>query len=60
MNSGDYCEMLEKYLLPYGKKMGGKNWIFQQDNASIHEKLIDSMSKRCLEIVKSKGATKKY
>jgi transposase len=31
MNSGDYCEMLEKYLLPYGKKMGGKNWIFQKN-----------------------------
>ncbi len=110
MNSGDYCEMLEEYLLPYGKRMGGKidsnrtkewlksknintlnlpaispdlnplrmSWAKKQesclpmasqyfrtvnelqesrigewDNLSTGElkKLIDSMSKRCLEIV---------
>jgi len=37
INSGDYCEMLKNHLLSFGKTIGGKNWIFQQDNASIHD-----------------------
>jgi transposase len=129
MCSGDYCEMLKNHLLPSEKKVGGKNWIFQQDNAAIHtskesmewfktkkinvlnwpsiipdlnpienvwgllvrklfsdgkqfnsvrdlvenliaewdslsvdylKTLTNSMSKRCIEVIKSKGATIKY
>jgi transposase len=36
MTSEDYVDMLKNYLLPCGKKIGGPNWIFQQDNAPIH------------------------
>lgn len=36
MNSTKYCNQLEAHLLPFGEKLGGPNWIFQQDNASIH------------------------
>ena len=34
--SADYILMLKSKLLPSGSKIGGKNEIFQQDNASIH------------------------
>jgi transposase len=34
--SHDYQEMLHQQLLPVARNIGGKNWIFQQDNASIH------------------------
>jgi transposase len=36
INSADYCQLLKNNLLNCGKKIGGKNWLFQQDNASIH------------------------
>jgi transposase len=36
MNSKQYTEMLEKCLLPAGRRIGGSRWIFQQDGASIH------------------------
>lgn len=36
MDSPDYIEVLKNHLLPCGKNIGGKNWIFQQDNARIH------------------------
>ena len=34
--SEDYIHELESHLLPSAKKIGGKDYIFQQDNASIH------------------------
>lgn len=36
MKSEDYQQVLELGLLPYGGRIGGHNWIFQQDNAPIH------------------------
>jgi transposase len=36
MNSGKYQELLRLQLLPVAHNIGGQNWIFQQDNASIH------------------------
>jgi len=36
LNAAGYCAMLEEYLLPSGRRCGGRNWIFQHDNASIH------------------------
>jgi transposase len=36
MNASGYQTMLEEYLLPKGVEIGGQNWMFQQDNASIH------------------------
>jgi hypothetical protein len=36
MNRWRYIELLENELLPIGSSLGGKKWIFQQDNASIH------------------------
>lgn len=36
MNSKKYVTMLQDNLLRQAVKIGGKNWIFQQDNASIH------------------------
>jgi hypothetical protein len=35
-NAEAYQLMLEDHLLPFGPLIGGQNWIFQQDNASIH------------------------
>jgi hypothetical protein len=35
-NSQDYVRVLENHLLPVGEQICGPNWIFQQDNASIH------------------------
>jgi hypothetical protein len=34
--SNDYQEMLRQQLLPVANNIGGQSWIFQQDNASIH------------------------
>jgi hypothetical protein len=31
-----YQNVLESSLLPYGERIGGPGWIFQQDNCSIH------------------------
>lgn len=36
MDSKDYQGILQDNLLPSGSKLGGREWIFQQDNASIH------------------------
>lgn len=36
MKAIDYQELLEVHLLPFGERIGGPFWIFQQDNASIH------------------------
>ena len=36
INSEGYCDILQSHLLRSGFKMGGRNWIFQQDNASVH------------------------
>jgi len=35
-NSSKYQEMLSVSLVPFGPVIGGRNWLFQQDNASIH------------------------
>ncbi len=35
-NSADYIQVLTEYLLPAGEEIGGEEWLFQQDNASIH------------------------
>lgn len=36
LDSEGYQDILKDNLLPYGTKIGGRGWIFQQDNASIH------------------------
>lgn len=36
MNSEDYQIVLNDYLKPVGGDIGGRGWIFQQDNARIH------------------------
>ena len=35
-SSADYIKILEDHLLPFGEAYYGNNFIFQQDNASIH------------------------
>ena len=35
-DSKKYIDTLESHLLPSARKIAGKNWIFQQDNAPIH------------------------
>ena len=32
----DYVATLSNHLLPFGRRLGGPKWVFQQDNASIH------------------------
>ena len=34
--SEDYINVMRNHLLPNAENLAGKNWIFQQDNASIH------------------------
>lgn len=34
--STDYQDVLKQFLLPFGKFLGGEDWIYQQDNCSIH------------------------
>jgi hypothetical protein len=36
MNAKKYQDMLETHLLPFASKISAKKWIYQQDNASIH------------------------
>lgn len=36
LNSAKYTEMLGTYLVPFGRRIGGKKWRFQYDNAPIH------------------------
>lgn len=35
-NHTEYIEQLKSHLLPYGPQLGGENWTFQQDGATIH------------------------
>ena len=35
-DSADYITMLEKHMVPWADTVHPNNWIFQQDNASIH------------------------
>lgn len=37
MNSESYTSLLESELQPFGEELGGPNWIFQQDNAPVHD-----------------------
>ncbi|KFM58275.1 Transposable element Tc3 transposase, partial [Stegodyphus mimosarum] len=34
--SEDYQKMLEMHLLPFGELLGGDQWIYQQDDCSVH------------------------
>jgi predicted transcriptional regulator len=36
MKSKDYINLLNMHLMPFAAKIGGLNWVFQQDNAPIH------------------------
>lgn len=36
MNSSDYITVLKSSLLPFLRGAAEKEWVFQQDNASIH------------------------
>lgn len=38
LKAADYTtDVLFVHLVPFGEQLGGPQWIFQQDNASIHE-----------------------
>ncbi|CAF1393459.1 unnamed protein product [Rotaria magnacalcarata] len=37
MNAKGYREVLKKHLIDIGSCMDGSDWIFQQDNAPIHQ-----------------------
>jgi hypothetical protein len=32
----DYQNLMHKHLLSEGSKIGGRGWIYQQHNASVH------------------------
>jgi hypothetical protein len=34
--TNSYIELLQNHLIPSGILIGGSNWIFQQDNSSVH------------------------
>ena len=36
LNSLGYTDLMQTNLLPKGREPGGRGWVFQQDNASIH------------------------
>ena len=36
LNSEGYTDILQEALLPDAGRIGGRGWIFQQDNARIH------------------------
>jgi hypothetical protein len=36
MDSNGYQEVLQSGLVGHGTEMGGRGWIFQQDNAPVH------------------------
>ncbi len=36
MNLECYCDVLSRFLLPYAEQECPEDWIFQQDNASVH------------------------
>lgn len=44
--SSDYINVLTNNLLLFAEELGGPNWIFQQDNASIH---TSKMTKKWFE-----------
>ncbi|GBM05242.1 Transposable element Tc3 transposase [Araneus ventricosus] len=35
-NSPNYIETLENYLMPFAENIGGRNWEYQHDDASIY------------------------
>lgn len=37
MNSQEYIEMLQNHLLPFLQQNHRGDWVFQQDNASVHK-----------------------
>lgn len=54
LNSEDYQEILKNKLLHVGSRIGGRGWIFQQDNASIHNSgstkaWLEKKKVRCLD-----------
>jgi hypothetical protein len=36
MKAVDYQNLMHKHLLNERRKIGGRGWIYQQDNASFH------------------------
>ena len=54
LNSSGYCQLLNDYLKPIARRIGGKNWVFQHDRASIHNSVqtktwLTNNNIRCLE-----------
>ena len=41
MNSSGYREVLKNHLVDIGSSIGGSNWIFQQNNASVHRSKVN-------------------
>ena len=39
IDSVAYTSMLESELLPFGEELGGPTWVFQQDNAKVHDSI---------------------
>ncbi|GBO09040.1 Transposable element Tc3 transposase [Araneus ventricosus] len=35
-NSHKYIETLENHLMPFAENIGGRNWLYQHDDAPIH------------------------
>jgi hypothetical protein len=38
----DYQKILKKHLVDIGEKIGGVNWVFQQDNAPVHKAKVNT------------------
>lgn len=41
LNAKGYQDVLKNHLINIGKKIGGQEWIFQQDNAPIHRAKVN-------------------
>ncbi|CAF5174068.1 unnamed protein product, partial [Rotaria magnacalcarata] len=41
MNSNGYREVLKIHLVDIGNAIGGSDWIFQQDNALVHQAKVN-------------------
>ena len=36
LNAASYKDILQRYLIPFAERIAGPEWIFQQDNCSVH------------------------